>query len=290
MPVYNAAKWLRAAITSILDQTFGSLELVISDNASTDGSFEIAQSYAAQDERVRVYRNAVNVGVDNNYTLLVGYARGEYFKWASSNDLCDRTLVEKCVRILDARADVGLCAARTKLFVDSPEQGREYEMGLQTLDEDPLVRFRYVLEHVALNNAINGVIRMSVLRRTGLIRPHYASDITLLLEIALRSKIVELPEFLFFRRFEPESATVLQDAQKIQRSHFPTAGFGMRLQRWKRCWGYVSAVRRADLSLPQRLAGLAFVAKTWYWALPDLYADLREIAAATTRKASASDR
>jgi glycosyltransferase involved in cell wall biosynthesis len=284
MPVYNGAKSLGQSIESILNQTFRDLELVISDNASTDGSFEIAQGYAQKDDRVRVFRNPMNVGVTNNYSILVGYARGEYFKWASSNDLCEPTFVEKCVGVLDAQADVGLCYPKTKLFVDTPETGKAYDIGVQTLDDDPCVRFRHVLEHVGLNNAINGLIRMTTLRRTVLIRPYYASDITLLAEIALHSKIVELPEFLFFRRFDQDSATSLQDALRLRQYHFPRPGVGMFFQRWRRCWGYLSASRRARLTLPQRARAVTYVARLWYWALPGLYGDLREAVLALSRR------
>jgi glycosyltransferase involved in cell wall biosynthesis len=290
MPVYNAAKWLGQSIESILGQTFRDLELVISDNASTDGSFGIAQGYAQKDERVRLFRNRVNVGIDNNYSLLVGYARGEYFKWASSNDLCDRTFVAKCVGALDAYPDVGLCCPRTKLFVDSPESGNEYDVSVQTLDEDPVSRFRDVLERMGLNNAINGLIRLSVLRRTALIRPYYSSDITLLAEIALHGKILELPEFLFFRRFDRESATSLQDPVTVQQCHFPTPGLSMYFQTWRRCWGYVAAISRAEVTPHQRVRGLRYVAGTWRWALPKLYAELEESLAAVFRRRSVSAR
>jgi glycosyltransferase involved in cell wall biosynthesis len=284
MPVYNGARSLGQSIESILNQTFRDLELVISDNASTDGSFEIAQCYARQDDRVRVFRNPVNVGVTNNYSIVVGYARGEYFKWASSNDLCERSFIEKCVGVLDARADVGLCYPKTKLFVTSPELGNAYEIGVQTLDDDPCVRFRYVLEHVGLNNAINGLIRMATLRRTVLIRPYYASDITLLAELALHGKIVELPEFLFFRRFDQDSATSLQDAVRLRQYHFPRPSVGMFFQRWRRCWGYLSASCRAPLTPTQRVRAVTYVAHLWYWSLPELWSDLREAARALFRR------
>jgi hypothetical protein len=208
--------------------------------------------------------------------LLVGHARGEYFKWASSNDLCDRTFIEKCVGVLDSRPDVSLCYPRTKLFVDNPDEGREYDVQVSALDEDAFVRFRSVLEHIRLNNAINGLIRMTVLRQTGLIRSHYASDITLLAEIALRGKLLELPEFLFFRRFDAESVTALQDASALQQVHFPRPGVGMLFQTWRRCWGYSSALSHAELTLSQRARGYAYVAKTWHWAIPRLWAELKE--------------
>lgn len=290
MPVYNSAKWLGQSIESILDQTFSDLELVISDNASTDESWEIARHYAEKDSRVRLFRNPTNVGVGNNYSLLVGYARGQYFKWASSNDVCDPTFIEKCVHALDARPDIGLCCAKTKLFVDIPETGTEYRLGVQTSDEDPIVRFRHIMDNTGLNNAMNGLIRMEVLRQTRLIRPHYASDITLLGEIALRSKLLELSEVLFFRRFDRGSATSLQDALTVRQYHFPTAGVGMFFQTWRRCWGCLGAISRADLTLSQRVRGLMYIARRWYWARGQLYADLKEAVTALSRRWSTSRR
>jgi glycosyltransferase involved in cell wall biosynthesis len=286
MPVYNGAKLLGLSIETILGQTFRDLELVISDNASTDASFAIAQSYAARDERVRVLRHPVNVGVTNNYSQLVHHARGEYFKWASASDLCDPTLIEKCVAALDAHPDVGLCCSRTRLFVGTPETGEEYDRDAQALADDPVERFWHVFVHTGLNNAINGLIRMTVLRETALIRPHYSSDITLLIEIALRSRIMELPECLFFRRFERESATALQDAHSKRRYHFPGVGAAMYFQHWKRCWGYVSAIRRAPLTASQRWRAARYVARLWYGALPGLWSDVKEAATALARRSS----
>ena len=283
MPVYNGEPWLPDAIESILDQTYRDLELVISDNASTDRTFEIAQAWAAKDGRVRVFRNPANVGVNRNYSLLVAHARGEYFKWASSNDLCAPTFIEQCVRGLDARPEVGLCYPRTRLFVDTPEDGTDYEDGLEALGPDPVERFEHVLRHARLNNAINGLIRMTVLRHTSLIGPYFSSDVVLLSEIALRSRILEVPEFLFFRRFSEDSATSLQNALRGREYHFPRAGRATFFQKWRRCRAYAAAVRRSELDPRQRLRAFRYVAKLWYWAIPGLYADLKEGASALSR-------
>jgi glycosyltransferase involved in cell wall biosynthesis len=287
MPVYNGERWLPAAINCILDQTYRDLELVVSDNASTDASLRIAQAYAERDERVRVVSNQINVGVDRNYSRLVAHARGEYFKWASANDLCDPRLIEKCVAVLDAHPEAGVCYARTRLFVDSPEGGADYDDGVATADADPVRRFRYVLERTRLNNAINGLIRTSALRTTSLIAPYYSSDIVLLGELALRGTILEVPEFLFFRRFSPESATSLQDSATVREIHFPHSRRDRLFQAWRRCRGYLRAMTRSPLTPRQRLRGLAYVGRLCYWTSPDLCADLKEVAAATSRRFSA---
>ena len=66
LPVYNGERYLEEAIESILAQTFEDFELVISDNASTDGTEEICRRYADKDDRIRYSRNTTNIGGMNN--------------------------------------------------------------------------------------------------------------------------------------------------------------------------------------------------------------------------------
>ena len=93
MPAYNSARWIDSSIRSILEQSFTDLELIISDNASTDGTYELCMQFAKQDPRIRVLRNERNVGANRNYLAVLSAARGEYFKWAASSDLCAPTFI-----------------------------------------------------------------------------------------------------------------------------------------------------------------------------------------------------
>src|SRR5688572_28453549 len=97
MPVYNAQSWVAESIESILRQTFADFELIISDNASTDRTYEICAGFARSDPRVRLSRHVLNVGAIRNYRAVLASAHGEYFKWASSNDLFAPSFVAKCV-------------------------------------------------------------------------------------------------------------------------------------------------------------------------------------------------
>ena len=60
MPVYNGEEYISQAIDSLLAQTHTNFELIISDNASTDGTWEHCQQYAAKDTRIQLYRNEEN--------------------------------------------------------------------------------------------------------------------------------------------------------------------------------------------------------------------------------------
>ena len=79
LPVFNGKRFVAEAIESILAQTFDDLELVISDNASTDGTEEICRAYAEKDERVRYVLNSENLGAAYNYNQTFHLSSGTYF-------------------------------------------------------------------------------------------------------------------------------------------------------------------------------------------------------------------
>src|SRR3970040_2053781 len=101
MPVYNSEKHIRRTLDSIQAQDYERFELIISDNASADGTQEICLEYAAKDQRVRYYRNARNMGMLGNNNRLSELASGEYFKLAGSYDCLAPTFISACKRVLD---------------------------------------------------------------------------------------------------------------------------------------------------------------------------------------------
>jgi glycosyltransferase involved in cell wall biosynthesis len=161
MPVYNTSRSVVESVENILSQTLSDIELVICDNASTDDTYQVCQKLAALDSRIRLLRNAVNLGVNPNYRRVANESRGEYFKWAAANDVVDRNFLERCVGILDAIPAVSLAFGQTVLFESNPESGAAYDDRMALDDDDPVVRFRRVLQDLRLNNPINGVIRGS---------------------------------------------------------------------------------------------------------------------------------
>ena len=87
MPVYNGEKYIREALDSLLEQTFTDFELVISDNASTDGTEGICREYAVKDARIRYVRQPENRGWQFNFKFVLDEARGEYFMWMAYDDM-----------------------------------------------------------------------------------------------------------------------------------------------------------------------------------------------------------
>lgn len=101
LPVYNGERYLRQTLDSLLGQEFQDLELIISDNGSSDGTASICEAYAKADKRVRYYRSNTNQGATWNYRRVLDLAEGTYFKWAAYDDECLPAMLRRCVEVMD---------------------------------------------------------------------------------------------------------------------------------------------------------------------------------------------
>lgn len=99
LPTYNRADLLKLAIEKIINQTWLNIEIVISDNASSDPRVaQVIADYAKRDVRIRPYRQTSNVGVLRNFLFVLEQARGDYFMWAADDDEWAPDFVEFGVR------------------------------------------------------------------------------------------------------------------------------------------------------------------------------------------------
>jgi glycosyltransferase involved in cell wall biosynthesis len=275
MPARNSERWIRSAAESILNQDYPDLELIISDNASTDATESICRAIAAADPRVRYYRNAQNMGVVANYNRVAELANGRYFKWASSNDLCAPQFLRSCVDVLEMRPDVVLCYPRTELMTDDSGTREPWVDGLNLEEVSPCVRFHRCLSEMRLNNVFNGVIRLETLRQTGLLRSHRSSDVLLVADLSVRGKFVEVPESMFFRRVTPGSITKLMSESQISEYFAPErAGRLLRFQQWRLALSYYGVARNAPVGFRDRLCLRWYCLKHIWWMHHQLMHDL----------------
>jgi len=101
IPVYNREQLLGPCIQSALDQTVADMEVIVVDNASTDGTWEVCQEFAGRDQRVRIFRNETNIGPVRNWQRCFAEARGKYAKILFSDDLMYPTFLEKTLPYID---------------------------------------------------------------------------------------------------------------------------------------------------------------------------------------------
>ncbi|MEQ1869850.1 MAG: glycosyltransferase family 2 protein [Vicinamibacterales bacterium] len=268
MPVFNGAPWIEAAVDSVLGQSIADLALIISDNASTDQTQAICERIAAADSRVRYVRNDTNIGVLRNYDQVFALSTTPYFKWASCSDVCLDGFLDKCLAVLEARPDVVLAYPRA-IVILSPEDGRtkeyaqEYDDDLDLQQERPSERFREYLNRERINNVMNGVIRASALRQTALNRPLPGSDISMIAELTLRGKFVEIPDRLFVRRLNRETTGILMDRAASAATGHP--GQPNNLQRLKLHSYRFLTTLRAPISFYEKLCVWLYLLRRVAW-------------------------
>ena len=122
IPVYNRKIYIGECIQSALDQTVQNFEIVIVDNASDDGTWEICQHFALKDERIRIFRNDENIGPVRNWKRCFDEARGVYGKLLFSDDLIYPEYLEKTITYLK---DPGIGFVFTDIKVGPTDDGKD---------------------------------------------------------------------------------------------------------------------------------------------------------------------
>ncbi len=264
LPVFNGEKYLQQAIDAILRQTFSDFELIISDNASSDGTEEICRLYAKRDRRIRYYRNATNVGGAKNFNRVYELSVGDYFRWAAYDDLVAPKTLERCFEILERNPTVVLCHSKT---INIDQDGNiidYYDDNFAFRSKDPSRRFRdFLLRVYEYNcNALFGLIRRNALEETSLIGSYHSSDKVLLAQLVLKGEFFEIPAYLFYKRFHPEISTVVcrtenafaewHDTSKKDRPSLPTL---------QRTIDFVKSIQREPLHWQQKLQCHGYLAR-----------------------------
>ena len=205
LPVYNGEQYLAESLDALLGQSYEDFELIISDNASTDGTEEICRRYVAKDSRVRYIRQPQNIGAAPNHNHVFGQCAGELFKWASHDDLYGRDLLLRCVEALDARPDVVLAHACQAIIDGDGARDEAFDYRLATDSPHAPERFRSLLFDRG-GDDFYGVMRADVLRRIAPHDSYHHADRTIVAELALHGPFHQVPELLYFRRDHPTRA------------------------------------------------------------------------------------
>ena len=256
LPVYNGEKYLAESLDTLLGQSYEDFELIISDNASTDGTAGICRRYMKQDSRIRYICQPRNIGAAPNHNFVVGQARGELFKWAASDDLYARDLLKCCVDALDEYPHVVLAHSWTALIDSSGQVTEAIEYPLATASLRAPERFQSMLYGKAGDDSY-GVIRTEVLRRTSLHDSYHHADRTITTEFVLHGSFYQVPDWLYCRRDHPGRAERARPSVRARCANLDPR----RADPWRHpairlyaeyLWGYVAAIRRAPLSPADR--------------------------------------
>lgn len=119
MPVYNAEKYVAEAIESILNQTYSDFEFIIIDDGSTDNSYQMLQSYAVKDDRIKLYRNDINLKLPKTLNFGIEQAQGKYIARMDADDISLPERFAKQIEFMESHPDVGVCGTYYESFSGS---------------------------------------------------------------------------------------------------------------------------------------------------------------------------
>lgn len=234
LPVRDAGHRVEAVVESVLAQDYPNLELVISDNASTDGTEQVCRALARADARVRYHRQPENVGLLNNFVTAMRLGHGEFFRWIGDDDTLEPNCVSRCVAAFQADPRLVLVTTQVAYLEESedrdgggPHEGPRVAQTMpyhrtELSSDDPVVRLtemlRLLTQSYLVLDPLYGLMRSSAI--TGIPRRNMlCEDEVFAAKLALAGPWGHVPEVL-------------------ARRHWKTAGFaitGRRLgvPRWQ---------------------------------------------------------
>ncbi len=121
IPVRNGAATLASALRSVLEQDYPNLEILISDNASTDATADICRQHAERDPRIRHVRQQIGLSGWENFRYVFDHTNGKYFLWAAADDLRDSNYVSTLVAELESAPDAVIAFSELSWFSDHEE-------------------------------------------------------------------------------------------------------------------------------------------------------------------------
>lgn len=231
LPVYNGQRFVARTLESLLAQDWPALELIVSDNASTDRTRDICLEYAARDGRIRYVRQETNIGACRNFHAVLQLARGEYFMWAGADDWWHRSCVRRNLEVLQSRPDVAASVSRARFEIAG--RGVHVQQGTYALMDSPGRNIIRYLRDPALNSRFYGLFRTDVLRRCFDGEVIWAFDLLVVARVLLLGKFFEIDEQLFGRDLTYTSDYLLrllpQYARGFWRRWFPMAVMTRRI-------------------------------------------------------------
>lgn len=190
MPVFNAGEYLHEAIESILQQTFTDFELIVVNDASTDGSDRIVDSY--RDPRIIRITNERNLGASESRNRGIRIAKGTYITPMDADDVSDRRRLESQISFLKGNPDIALVATWGTVIAQNGDLIKQVK-----IPQNPfLLRWRLLLNNQLIHSSV--MVPSRILRNLGGYNKSFesAEDYELCSRIILDNPIAVIPDFL----------------------------------------------------------------------------------------------
>lgn len=231
MPAYNAEKYIREAIESILGQTYDNFELIIIDDCSLDKTMDVVNTI--KDDRIRIFHNEKNMGIAYSRNYALESSKGKYIAIMDDDDVSFPSRFEEQVGLLEAREDIDIVGGRVQRI---DEKGNIIESNDTVFNNPLFIKVNFLFRNIFHNSEV--MFRKSIIDSYG-IRYHdncYGmEDFYFWIECSKVARITNLNSLILKRRYynKSETARVVQEENEkrmefyayLQRLSIEKSGF-----------------------------------------------------------------
>jgi glycosyltransferase involved in cell wall biosynthesis len=217
IPTYNRNRGIYRTLASIWAQKYPNLEIIISDNCSTDNTREVVQVIGLRHPEIKYYRQSANIGMINNFEFVLRHATGKYFMWVSDDDALETGVLLKYVAFLESNPYHSLVSGRIKYWLDDKQGLTEY--GFNFEQKSSSLRVLAYYSKVVYGGMIHGLMRRDLTKNVSL-RTIIGNDYHFIANLAYLGEIKHFEFIGYHKNFGGTSKNFRQYAQRIGDSDF----------------------------------------------------------------------
>lgn len=200
--IYNEGPYILQTLESLCDQTYTDFRVLISDNASTDGTGDICRDFCQKDHRFSYVCHSRNMGVHNSSNYIIDVTDSEYLMLMGGHDMVESTFLAKHVAILDSKPEISLSYSQTACIGDKGQflqhtSGGDYVFPAEMGSADRYASLAKVLTYC---EAVNQMFRRKW-REGCVLQPVISGDHILLCHAIAHGPFYRIDEPLYIRRY-----------------------------------------------------------------------------------------
>ena len=217
IPTYNRSIGIRKTLDSIWQQRYPKLEIVISDNCSTDDTGELIDTIRKVHPEIKYWRQQTNIGMIPNFEFVLKKASGKYFMWVADDDLLEPGILEKYVSFLEQNPGYSLVSGEIKYWLNNNEDFNEH--GFTFEQKSPSLRVIGYYFKVIYGGLMHGMMRRELTKYVTL-RRVIGNDYHFIANMAYLGKIKNFEFVGYNKNFGGTSKSFKQYAKAMGESDF----------------------------------------------------------------------
>lgn len=211
IPCYNAEKYVESAVRSIMNQTYKNLEIILTDDCSTDGTFAILEKLTVEDSRIKLYKNETNLKIVKTLNKMIQLASGKYIARMDADDISLPERIEKQVEFLEENPDIAFCGTNAFIINENSKRTGKTSLPITAESNKFFLQFYSTFFHPTVM-LCSEIYKQNLYDEDFL----YAEDYELWARMIFQENLkgVNLSERLFeYRIFKGQSSAIHQEKQ-----------------------------------------------------------------------------